>query len=457
MHGSVCPSTPVPGQYCVWRSRFCLALILGHFLTQGETLTTVAYAEPAPAVAVESAKGRLFIDATLSMAGFASAKPDTVFAEALQSFESSAQEVMRHGTVDYFAFGGTTGMPKTISIGREAFVKKTCLRSGDLYTNRTRGVWQTTYLPEAIHGVASDEFAVFITDLFTDEADSVKLGDELRAHAAAGSAVGILGFRSAFNGKVYDVGLTGASFPLSGPRNFFAIVVGYPTQVRRFIDRVSSDFKGDSSPKTFTLQTHADAVAIDADAVNVKPVALAPTSNLVPKESYKYQYRVSPDAREPKLDLTWPAASGQGTEELGLRSELKLEIQDGGQWVTPKAGNTPIDIPATVPFALKAPNLAIKLKRNLLSPGRIYRCKISLHSDFKAPDVPSWIADWDMDIPTAKATPPPKSKLPLAAETLKARGDTANLRRLYNLLADTIPEKESTTVTGFTFLFILPE
>lgn len=420
------------------------------------------------------AKARLLIDATVSMQGFTAAKKNTVYAAALEAAERVSQQLPSVNSVDYFVFGGTEGHPATGPIGRAEFLTAAATRP-EFYNNKSKGFWQKTYLPEAIAGINHDEFAVFVTDLFTEQSDVAQLSAELRRQAAADRTIALLGLQSDFHGKVFDVGLSASSFPVDGKRNFFLIVVGPHAQVRTFIDHFS---EGLPSPQVFVIDAHPYQGLLKQEPA-YKATSLPPTNNLI-KGVASPEFRLSSDPSHNNAELAchWERAMGARPVAPQLRTVPNLELYADKKWTTPKAGNKGLHVPEAVQMDPSGKvDLKIGFNQAGLATDQVYKATVTLMIDPAPITLPEWIKEWDMDVITATTEEHPPSRLPasgknknkggsgpLSKETAEAReavtqerGKTCNLRRFCSALAETISEKDPVKAGEFSFLFTMPK
>jgi hypothetical protein len=162
----------------------------------------------------------VFLDGTLSMKGFTVPGVTSRYVQTIQLLERAAQKGWDKGSVIFYKFGSRidpiagrayleAAKPSFYSSPRE-FQKTYIEKVIDFprgYVPPAGGIITGDNLPNG------DNLKVIVTDLFQDSADVALLTKSLKEnYLAKNLAVGVLGIKSEFAGKVYDVGPVNYTF-----------------------------------------------------------------------------------------------------------------------------------------------------------------------------------------------------------------------------------------------------
>lgn len=175
----------------------------------------------------------IYIDGTLSMAGYVNYPGSTIYSDALQDIERTIKSVWKDENIKYFKFGNNS-----IELSRKEF---TMLNQVDFYD----GI--NTNLDNLIKELPEDNLNIVVTDLFQTDQDLDNLIGILKAkYLIKNNGIGIIGLKSQFNGKIYDVGKNSSSIEYSTTndkdsyRPFYIIVLGKEADVKAFMKEFAS-------------------------------------------------------------------------------------------------------------------------------------------------------------------------------------------------------------------------
>jgi hypothetical protein len=142
-----------------------------------------------------------------------------------------------------------------------------------------------TDLQTALDSLASDGLTVIVTDLFQSSADMNAVSQSIiRQVLDKDMALGIIGVRLPFDGRVYDLGPDARSFPYEGKRPVYGLVSGAPRAVsdylenfKRYVDTEEYKFVL-FSPRVAERSARADVRSTDVtrNLVQVVPKARTP-------------------------------------------------------------------------------------------------------------------------------------------------------------------------------------
>jgi hypothetical protein len=160
----------------------------------------------------------VYVDATTSMEGFAVGNA-SVYSQFLDQLEASALSAWRNANPQYYKFGENI---KPISRSEYLSAK------ADLQFYHEPGIFKKTYIDSVVKRTDAKRLSVLVTDLFQDEGDVNIMVDRFKEKCFANNvAVGLVGVKSNFKGKVFDVRGYPAGYQLDAQdRPFYAIVFG---------------------------------------------------------------------------------------------------------------------------------------------------------------------------------------------------------------------------------------
>lgn len=160
----------------------------------------------------------VYVDATTSMEGFAVSNA-SVYSQFLDQLEASALSAWRNANPQYYKFGENI---KPISRSEYLSAKS------DLKFYHEPGIFKRTYIDSVVKRTDAKRLSVLVTDLFQDEGDVNIMVDRFKEKCFANNvAVGLVGVKSDFKGKVFDVRGYPTGYQLDAPdRPFYAIVFG---------------------------------------------------------------------------------------------------------------------------------------------------------------------------------------------------------------------------------------
>jgi hypothetical protein len=196
----------------------------------------------------DTANLSIFVDGTLSMAGYVSSGATSLYRKTLDSVDQVSTTAW--SKPKYFRFG-----QRKQPIDRDTF------RNAQLpsfYQDRAFGVSQVDKL--LVDPPTSDQLNVIVTDLYQKNADLGGVqGPLTRNYLERGYTIGVLGVKSEFNGTIYDVGLTSQQFNYSTAGQstkkyhpFYILVLGTYGNVYHFYEQLNQ-YGFSSIPHEFTI------------------------------------------------------------------------------------------------------------------------------------------------------------------------------------------------------------
>jgi hypothetical protein len=222
----------------------CLSLVWSHCSRSAEEekqcwSTTDDY--QLPEGETDSLNVAIYLDATLSMQGFANTERINTFQRFLSDLEGGVISGWRRAKTNFFNFGDDV-----YRINREEFLLG---RYVNFYRART-GYLQTK-IDRVISTIRQDRLNIIITDLFQDSGDVNAISKKIKENCyASGLSVSIICIPSYFNGTIYDVptssGYTTHYSYQSQFENaysykpFFVFVIGAASNIYEFVDLIKN-------------------------------------------------------------------------------------------------------------------------------------------------------------------------------------------------------------------------
>ena len=153
--------------------------------------------DPPPVVsnaASESIDIDMYVDGTYSMAGYVNFPHSTLYSDGIKNIERTITSGWKKENIQYIKFGD----------GNEKLSRSQFLESNhpSFYQELD------TSLQNVISGMDPNKMNIVITDLFQTNQDIDSLVMELKkqSFSDAGKALALIGIKSQFNGKIYDIG-----------------------------------------------------------------------------------------------------------------------------------------------------------------------------------------------------------------------------------------------------------
>jgi len=197
----------------------------------------------------------IYVDATLSMQGFVRPGPETRYIQTLQRLENATIKGWLKSEVNFYKFGNHIAT----LLDRQQFLESVARL--DFYNDaQYRG---RTHLEDIVDKATPGNLTIIVTDLFEENSDLNALERELKTkYILSGSAIGILGVKSAFDGIIYDIGLSKATSPHKGLRPFYVLVLGNHKDVARLIEQMQVNESGDEHFALFSQNIANQSAAL---------------------------------------------------------------------------------------------------------------------------------------------------------------------------------------------------
>jgi hypothetical protein len=175
-----------------------------------------------------------FVDATESMAGFASASQ---YQELIRSLENSVTNLPNFANkIDKRKFGS--------HVDKNSFKGRLIedLTEISFYTGPDQKTQIQNVLTEQHIPYDREKLAVIITDLLQDQTDLGLVVDKIKPYLSKGLSVGLIGVNSNFDGKLFDYipNRNEARTPYKGQRPVYALVIGEAVDISEYFDLIKN-------------------------------------------------------------------------------------------------------------------------------------------------------------------------------------------------------------------------
>lgn len=250
----------------------------------------------------ESVDFDIYLDGTTSMYGYVNYAGGTVYADAIKSIERTASENWKKENTQYIKFGDDFK-----KMTRDEFLQMDKISYYDQ---------KDTSLQKVIEQADNKKVNIIVTDLFQTNQDIDSLMIALKNKCLAnGMALAIIGMRSQFNGKIFDVGKNLSNFDYASNDNpnsfrpFYLLAMGKENDLRVFVQAYEKHAPANSQIQIVLISPNIgieDSLETDKVAKNDKKekgvAPLAEISNLLPDSSIK-QYRLKTSEKSSKADV----------------------------------------------------------------------------------------------------------------------------------------------------------
>lgn len=326
----------------------------------------------------------VYVDGTTSMYGYINYAGSTVYGDAVKDIERTITETWKNDQIKYIKFGDTF---RTLT--RNEFLT---MNTAAFYDQ------EDTSLQKVIEQTNDKNLSIIITDLFQTNQDLDSLIRVLKNKSlGTNKAVAVIGIKSQFNGKIFDVGKNMAYFSYNSSDNpetyrpFYLLVLGNENDTRAFVSGYMSKLpeKAQANVAFFSPNLGTD-VALEADKVtnkkedkNDKAAKMAVMNNLLPNSNIM-QYRLKKDEKlsEAPVRLYGKDVLGKIPASYALKTEaVEVLNKNGNNFEAVAADNFLGAVMGDAGLNNGTANISFKLQANvdaLHKKEGIYRAKFSL-------------------------------------------------------------------------------
>lgn len=187
----------------------------------------------------ESIDVAMYIDGTYSMSGYVNFPYSTSYSNWIKSIERTITSNWKKETIQYIKFGDNNRV-----LSRNQFLES---NHPEFYQELD------TSLQNVISNMDANKMNIVITDLFQTNQDIDSLVMELKKQSFSDEekALALIGIKSQFNGKIYDIGKNRLSVDYKTTddnatyRPFYIMVMGKENDIRVFVDGLKKNIAKD--------------------------------------------------------------------------------------------------------------------------------------------------------------------------------------------------------------------
>lgn len=259
----------------------------------------------------------VYIDGTASMGGYVNYPNNTIFVEGVKGIERTVTNNWKKETIQYVKFGDSFSQ-----LDRESFLNFNKLE----FYNQV-----DTRLEEVINILDDNKVSIIVTDFFQTNQDVDSLLISLKNKCfVKEKAFAVMGMKSQFNGKIYDIGKNLQSMQYcttedkASYRPFYFLIIGNEDNVRKFLLAYKNNKLADSEIKQVLFASNigiSNVLKTDKiHTLNGKDNPMAEINTLLPNDNVTKQYRVKGKESKANLFIESKEIVGQLPEEFEFES-----------------------------------------------------------------------------------------------------------------------------------------
>ena len=394
----------------------------------------------------ESIAADIYLDGTTSMYGYVNYNGGTVYDDAVKELDRTLTKNWKSDTIRYVKFGDTFQ-----EMNRDAFMQ---MEQVGFYDQKD------TSLQKVVDQMDPNKLNIIVTDLFQTNQDLDSLIRSIKNKGMGeGKAIAVIGMKSQFNGKIFDVGKNMSSLEYmttseeDSYRPFYVLVMGDENDARAFVKSYQNSLPKNANVAIMFLSSNLGIdTSLEADKASNKKekgkenaAKMAIVSNLTSANGVM-QYRLKTDDALSTAGIRMYAKSAIGN--IPDKYQLKLDrVEKWTDSYTPlKADDFISGSVDDVGLKDGAVNVAFTLNAapiNIQKEAGIYRAELSLIPDKDSYlKISSVFDDWNFD----------DSQIDEGQDALTKVGNkTLNISKFSNMLANLNYEL---TVPGFHHLYV---
>lgn len=349
----------------------------------------------------------IFLDATLSMQGFTETDSFSYYQQTIPLLESSAINSLK-GEKIFYKFGN-----KSEVLNNRDFLQA---QKPGFYTDKNFNT--KTLIENVIENANPNNLTIIVTDLFQNNADVNQLSEKIKSkYISNNSAIGIMGIKSQFNGKVYDVGSNNYSFQYKNLdetklRPFYLLAFGSYSNIEKYFNALEQDgIKGFPVKQRVILSSYLTqkpasyANAEVEDKKNINELSGTIVKNEQNLNNFG-EFSVRKETEPAEIHLLLPFQklpdivnlSGELEQEINsfvctINESADVNTQNKSSFAPQSSVNNAVNIEEKniTPEGIK---LKIKVMPEKLESGEVNAFQIILRP--QQASLPNWVDEWNM-------------------------------------------------------------
>ncbi len=212
----------------------------------------------------DSINADIYLDGTTSMYGYVNYKGGTIYDDAVKELDRTLTKNWKNDTIRYVKFGDSFQ-----EMNRDTFMQ---MEQVGFYDQKD------TSLQTVVDQMDSSKLNILVTDLFQTNQDLDSLIRSIKNKGMGeGRAIAIIGMKSQFNGKIFDVGKNMSSLDYMSTaeedsyRPFYVLVMGNENDTREFVKSYQNSLPKNANATTMFLSSNLGIdTKLEADKVSNK-------------------------------------------------------------------------------------------------------------------------------------------------------------------------------------------
>ena len=366
----------------------------------------------------------IYFDATLSMQGFVNAEGPTHYKQMCRELKS----VITVGgwsneKVKYFQFGTTVERISNEDYQTVAFPEfyETKDIMGQTFIDKVINEETLTenVLPipeeqsksgesevETEESKRANRLVIIVTDLFQDKGDINSLVAELKEkYIEKGIEVGLLGFRSQFNGEIYDIGFGEGKIDYDSEqgdpetyRPFYLLVLGKYADIANYFDNLIA--RGFDEAKTIIFSRYLVSPLLSFNGASIENTTNLNPDGFVPPDPRLQQYEIRDGSKSASISAKMkyvPSLHAMNFNSDTFEVSIIAKCSDEEKTKVKKAQEC-LEVTSTLSKNEDGAELNIQcsLDSQSLPQKAVYLYEVVLSPNFDTFQVPEWCSEWDM-------------------------------------------------------------
>lgn len=197
----------------------------------------------------ESVAADIYLDGTTSMSGYVNYSGGTIYDDAVKELDRTLTKNWKNDSIRYIKFGDTFQ-----EMNRDTFMQ---MEQVGFYDQKD------TSLQKVVDQMDPNKLNILVTDLFQTNQDLDSLIRSIKNKGMGeGKAIAVVGMKSQFNGKIFDVGknMSSLDYQTTGEedsyRPFYVLVMGNENDTRVFVKSYQNSLPKNANAATMFLSSN---------------------------------------------------------------------------------------------------------------------------------------------------------------------------------------------------------
>ena len=410
---------------------------------------------PAAPVEVKNEKFDIdvYLDATVSMQGYTTLAAGNLYRTLPDMLDELGSSM---GAIKFYSFG--------------AKIKPLEGREYRKFTTPEPYVETITAISNVVDAADTSHLSVIVTDLFESDADWSNVVQKIRGKFFENNlAVGVIGIKNSFKGKIFDVGLNAATFDYDSfdyPhkfRPFYLLIMGNEFNVKYFMEKFKDRQNLPNDTEYLLLVKNLSAVSnslVDQEVLEMDNMFREDKYDAAKEGIREFGIKSFNDPATFVLNFKREVPLGACPFDFDLRSKVEVLTPENDEWQPLYEKEFPVKIAAPEeedqnisldndfyaeikPVEDSENTFTLKL---VFTPDKILKrenvnfVNVSVNPTGKSYKLPPWVEAWSM------------ANTDISPESFDG-AKTVNLHRVLGSLKDSLYSAESPNLINLNFVF----